>query len=316
MAIYRSPSKNIWKGRAAETPLYIYQKVLLKDLSAPMEAYHNQNAFALLGYQCDEGVRRNQGRVGAKDGPDAIRKELGKFADHFPAEVSLIDFGNIVCDDQDLTHAHESVTNTIKKLLDQQCRPVVLGGGHDLAFAHYCGIKKHLGDQKRIGIINLDAHFDLRPVEDQPNSGTPFNQIASLKEGFDYLCLGIQRQANTKELYRTAHDLGVAFIELDQFNLNHREEVPQTIQQFMERVDHIYLTVDLDGFSSAYAPGVSAASPVGFSPELVQKVIRVIVNSGKMISADVVELNPAYDRDNQTAKLGAWVVSEIIQLQC
>ena len=63
--------------------------------------------------------------------------------------------------------------------------PVVLGGGHEVAFGTYLGLARisrsaHPGD--RIGILNLDAHFDLRPGP-VPSSGTPFRQIAEHEHG-------------------------------------------------------------------------------------------------------------------------------------
>ena len=73
-------------------------------------------------------------------------------------------------------------------------------------------------------------------------------------------------------------------------------------------MDHLYLTIDLDGFSSAYAPGVSAPSPLGFSPNIVEKVVELIVGSGKLISTDIVELNPVFDLDASTARLAGRLV--------
>jgi formiminoglutamase len=83
--------------------------------------------------------------------------------------------------------------------------------------------------------------------------------------------------------------------------------------QFMEDVDYIYTTIDLDGFSSAYAPGVSAASPMGFSPAIVLESLKLILESKKLVGIDVVELNPDFDRDNQTAKLAASLIHYTLQ---
>ena len=75
--------------------------------------------------------------------------------------------------------------------------------------------------------------------------------------------------------------------------------------------DHIYVTIDLDGFSSAYAPGVSAASPMGFSPYMVLECLKTIIGSGKLISLDIAEMNPKYDIDGQTAKLAASLMHHV-----
>jgi formiminoglutamase len=104
----------------------------------------------------------------------------------------------------------------------------------------------------------------------------------------------------------------VDYIKTDQFSMHRLEQVKREIKLFTDKVDFIYLTIDLDGFSSAYAPGVSAASPMGFSPDIVLEALKVILDTKKMISMDIAELNPALDRDNQTAKLAASLVHFII----
>jgi formiminoglutamase len=80
----------------------------------------------------------------------------------------------------------------------------------------------------------------------------------------------------------------------------------------IDSCDHIYITIDLDGFSSAYAPGVSAPSPLGFTPYFVFKMLRFLFDTKKIISCDIAELNPTLDRDNVTANLAAKLVDFIV----
>ncbi|MFY0600882.1 MAG: formimidoylglutamase [Cyclobacteriaceae bacterium] len=315
MAFYSPPDKELWKGRLSEESLYIYQRIQFHDLGEALPVSNTDKSIVLLGYQSDEGVRRNHGRIGTKEGADAVRKALGSFADHCEDGAQLFDIGNVVCDDENLEDAHELIEEKVKQVLDQNDFPILLGGGHDLAYPHFRGIKNHFiqkGKKSKIGIINLDAHFDLRKPNPQRNSGTPFYQISEEPVDFNYLCLGIQTQANNKQLYQTAESLNVDYIEIEEFRSDNWQQVEVVIQTFISKVDHIYLTIDLDGFSSAYAPGVSAPSPLGFDPTLALAAMRLIVESGKLISADIVELNPSFDRDDQTAKLGARLVSQLI----
>ena len=185
------------------------------------------------------------------------------------------------------------------------------GGGHDLAYAHFRGIQKSC-KEKKIGIINFDAHFDLRELTDTANSGTPFYQIAKETDDLKYLCLGIQKESNNQELYTTAHQLGVTYLENTNFNISNKKKVIAIVESFMATVDGIYLTIDLDGFASHFAPGVSAPSPFGFSIDIALEVIRFICLSNKLISVDVVELNPKYDIDHRTARLAARMIYNII----
>ncbi len=310
--IYRPTEYNLWTGRGdPDARSYWHQILRCVDLENDelKKLPDDQKGIALLGYASDEGVRRNQGRSGAAAGPDAIRKIAGSLTNHFDANTSLIDAGNTKC----LTHLEEIV----EKLLDKNYFPILLGGGHDISYGHLRGIQNHLR-ASTIGVINLDAHFDLRSAKNGANSGTAFFQIAeeakAAGRAFHYLCLGIQKQSNTKSCFARAHDLGVQYIPIEEFQIKNIENILIKISAFIYRVDAIYLTIDLDGFSSAYAPGVSAPSPLGFSPDIATEVFSAISKSGKLISMDIAELNPHYDLDNRTARLASIILHQLSYL--
>lgn len=310
--MYQKPEASFWTGRSSEQQAYLHEKVKTIEL-VHLAASEVVNSFALLGYAGDEGVRRNKGRVGASKGPEAIRNALTKQVNHLPRSCSFTDVGNIIGLDHDLEGAHDLITAAVVKLLDQKHFPILLGGGHDLSFAHYRGIRQFLNKGEKVGIINFDAHFDLRTKEDRGNSGTPFYQIAhELDEDFHYLCLGIQRQSNTADLFNTADELGVQYLLNHEFTISNWQAISETLSHFIKQVDYLYLTVDLDGFSSSIAPGVSAPSPMGFSWEVAYKTLQAICKSEKLISMDIVELNPSYDSDLSTAKLAAGIVHHVM----
>ncbi len=312
MKHYQKTNQALWTGRISNENLYLHEKVKCIDLEHTDLTCTNEKSFALLGYACDEGVKRNKGRVGAKNGPDAIRNMLSSLSNHFSDKTDILDIGNITCDEENLEETQSETANCIASLLDKKAFPIVLGGGHDLAYAHYNGIKQCFPN-KSIGIINFDAHFDLRAIEDSANSGTPFYQIAKENSFFKYLCLGIQKPSNHKQLFKTADQLDVDYLLNTDFTIQNKENVRKTVKDFMESVDLIYLTIDLDGFSSAIAPGVSAPSPFGFSIDIATKVIDQICESKKLISVDLVELNPNFDIDNATSRLASRLVYQIIE---
>ena len=268
MLDYKITSQDLWTGRASEQELYLHEKVQCVSLD-DLDIKKNLKTIAILGYACDEGVN------------------------------------------DDMEIAQINLAEKITLLLSKNVLPIVLGGGHDIAYGHFNGIKTHLGN-KKIGIINFDSHFDLRLNTNGNNSGTPFYQIAqdciTDNSPFNYLCLGIRKDANDKMLFETAAKLDVKYLETEHFNMHYLEHVQLILMQFIEDVDYIYTTIDLDGFSSAYTPGVSAPSPMGFSPDIVLECLKVIIDSKKLISLDIAEMNPKYDIDGQSAKLAASLV--------
>ena len=185
-----------------------------------------------------------------------------------------------------------------------------------MAFPHFMGIRNSIQKDKTIGIINIDAHFDLRLPEDSASSGTPFYQIATYCQAnqipFHYLVAGIQPSANTKALFKRAEDFGVTHIPISDITTNSLERKLSTIVQFIDCVDHVYLTICLDVFDISVAPGVSAPSAIGLQPQIALEIISKIVASGKLITADIAELNPSLDQDDKTAKLASKLVFEIL----
>ena len=267
----------------------------------------NNSKVVIIGYACDEGVRRNNGRVGAKSGPDAIRKCMGEL----PPRVT--DKGNINCENGNLEKTQEELGEMVAKELKLGNFPLVIGGGHDIAYGHFLGINKAI--QGTLGIINLDAHFDLRPFRNGGNSGTPFNQISALLKAqnktFNYLPIGIREDSNSAELYHIAKTLNVQYVSMEACILDNIPQIKKTLNTFMDEVDHIYITIDLDGFSSAYCPGVSAASPIGFKPKFAIELLHHIFKSKKVISCDIAEMNPIYDEDQSTALLAVNLIKTI-----
>ena len=304
MTNYTSPKPELWTGRRVDPalpPQYWHQIVEFVDLREPLSSL--ADATVIIGYAVDEGVRRNQGRVGAAAGPDVARGHLGRLAYHgSPARV--LDGGNVVCPDGDLEAAQETLSQLVEVVCRAGGRPVVIGGGHDMAYGHFRGLHRaYAGEGKRFGVINFDAHLDLRDPKDGATSGTPFRHILD-EFGTDtkYLAIGIQRAANTPELFATAARLGVGIIEDHEIIDNHSGPLNR-IHKLLAEVDYLYTTVDLDGFHAGVAPGVSAPNPTGFDPHFVLQGLRYLVPKSKLVGFDVAEFNPGVDRDGITGRL-------------
>lgn len=306
MPSHKPASQNLWTGRSAETVQYWHQA--LKCFDAGNKPNHSGKSISILGYAVDAGVKRNSGRPGSADGPDAIRKIMAGMGFHLERGIPVFDFGNIEAVGDDLEETQMVVKEWVLERLQSHSFPFLMGGGHDLAYAHgKAAMESCLSKGEKLGIINLDAHFDLRPLLlGKGHSGSPFFQLSEeYPRDFHYLCLGIQRAGNPPHLFETAKTKKVEWMEMGDFSVINWENIRAVLDQFCGNVNKIYLSIDLDGFSSAYAPGVSAPSPMGFSPELAARVLDWIVDSGKLLCMDVVELNPKYDLDNATARLAA-----------
>lgn len=299
----------LWTGRFdGEDPLYhrIFQRVSVEENYETI----SPNDFVLHGFAVDEGVKRNKGNVGAKDAPDIIRKNIANFP-VVNANFSLKDFGNITCENGDLETAQNLLAEKVKIVLEKGGKSIVFGGGHEVMFAHYSGVRKAFPD-KKIGIINIDAHFDNREID--PNigasSGTGFWQIAQ-NENLNSLHIGIQRNSNTLKLFDTAHQLGIKYILADEIFFENLPNIYEKLDDFTNNIDILYITICMDVFNASIAPGVSAPSYNGlFADAAFMHLYRKLLQSETLVALDIAEVNPSRDENERTSRLGANLVNE------
>lgn len=313
--MYSQGKKNQWSGRIDSSEdrksFRFHQVIKTENLHASRRNLQS-SSYGLIGFESEEGVRRNNGRLGAKEGPDAIKKAMAKLPFPYDVTAHIYDFGNVICEGQQLEDAQAELGDCVDLILKERLTPIILGGGHETLYGHYLGVRKSIGKEKKLGIINIDAHFDLRSYEEAPSSGTMFKQILDQDESANYLCIGIQKQGNTTSLFETADNLGVTYILEETIHSEGLTRTKQTINDFMKECDVCLLTLCMDAINSAYAPGVSAPSPFGLSTFEVRELVQWITQNEKTISFDISEVNPSLDRDGQTAAIAAQLVSEAI----
>lgn len=279
---------------------------------------------ALLGFASDEGVARNQGRAGASEGPRALRRALAPLAYHAARGTPLYDAGDVACRDHDLEGAQRSLAARVEALLARGHFPMLLGGGHEIAWGSFQGASATLardGRLPRFGIVNFDAHFDLR--RGPPTSGTPFLQIreavAERHVPFRYLCLGISRASNTPALFHAAEECGARWILDEDLVWSRWDAACRVIDEFLAPLEALQVSICLDAFPAANAPGVSAPAARGTAPDLLLALLRhLLARAGhgsptpKVAWAEVAELAPRLDPDGRTARLAARVVHDIV----
>lgn len=267
----------------------------------------------LIGFPSDEGVRRNGGRPGAASAPDAIRELLytmtpdAEQPEAFEQCIGRIkDLGNYQVTG-DLQRDQEAFGRELKPWLQKGVVPVILGGGHETAFAHFSGYAEA---GLKTAILNLDAHADVRPLKnDQPHSGSPFRQAILHRSGACemYLVAGLQPHSVAR-----SH---LAFIEEHEGQYQFRDDTHVTsLSALFDRhySERLMVTFDMDAVDQAFAPGVSAPCANGLHSDLWLTAAYLAGRNERVTSFDLSEVNPAFDRDRQTARLGALTVWQFL----
>lgn len=315
---YLPPDPHAWQGRGdIPADSCFYQRIKTINLLTEKLTKPHQLAFAIIGFKCDEGVQRDLGRTGAAEGPIAIRHRLAKLPIQNP-DILCYDVGNIVCSDHDLEASQCALADIISVLLELNIHPIVIGGGHEVAWGHYQGIQKAYPTNQRLGIINFDAHFDLHPMHPSHRGSamTAFYQIAEAQQlagrQFDYNCIGIQHAGNIRQSFDIAKKFNTRVILADDLHQGLQEKCVDFVDRVIDENEFIYVSLSLDVFAPAFAPGVSTIQPLGLSPWHIIPLLRQVAASGKVISYDIAEHVPRYDIDHRTAKLAAILIYEII----
>lgn len=271
-----------------------------------------KGAFALLGAPDDRGVRIAGGRVGAKDGPDAIRRELYRMTVGAQGElekIKLYDLGNLRLS-LSQAETYENLAGQVYSILGAGAFPILLGGGHDLSFG---GLSGFLKTYPRGGVINIDPHFDCRPKEKDGrcSSGVAFRLLLEekkLRTG-RLACFGYQTERNSQTHWRYLKNKRAQLIPREGATLpNFRK----TLRRLAKSSAALGISFDMDCVDAAWAPGVSALNLNGFSPQEVLGFMQEVAKNKKVKYLDVMEVNPACDPDGRTARLAALLIYHFI----
>jgi formiminoglutamase len=230
------------------------------------------------------------------------------------ADSALLDLGNIRVGPE-LEQAQRRLGEVVAAVLRAGAIPVVLGGGHETAYGHYLG---YVGAGIDVTIINVDAHLDVRPYGEGGHSGSPFRQAFEhsdrpLRAG-GYAVIGAQGQsvARSHEDFVAEHGGRIHWLPRMPAVDWPVRALKQELDNAASRADSVLLTVDADAFRQAHVPGTSAPSPVGLDGAAWPEIALLAGTRPAVRSIDLVEVNPAFDRDGQTARWAALGVRQFL----
>lgn len=272
----------------------------------------------LLGYPDDEGIRINNGKPGAMEAPKAIREFLYKMTpeSHWPVHPWLYDRGDLPINSKNIEQKQEEGRSLVlNHFKESGSLLITLGGGHDYGFPDGAGFIDMFSNKKNKPlVINFDAHMDVRPSVNGPNSGTPFRQLINeFGSQFDFLEVGIQPQCNSPSHRNWADEHGVKVITIDEIRRsNLTAALKKKVKANPKRP--LFLSLDIDCFCSSVAPGCSASWPGGLTWPEVLPGWQWILKSFDLKLLGIYEVSPILDLNNQTSRLAAKMIYETLRL--
>ncbi|MCO8242634.1 MULTISPECIES: formimidoylglutamase [unclassified Haladaptatus] len=300
-----------WRGTSADP-----NDEQFGDIVEPIEELDDdvlaQYDAVLLGEPFDHAVI---GRKGAVDGPAALRETLaGVKTHHFDAGPveSVGDVGDVMLmlDDEGVKVTTELLQRKAgvlaKRLHDADTLPVFLGGDNSFTYPNAAPLL----EDGSLGVINFDAHLDVREVRDDPTSGTPYRQL--FDAGLDsYACVGARHFETSSAYADYVRECGGAIVTAEEVGDDSVSAIDTALDS-MSDVDAIYVSVDVDVLDAAFAPGVSAPTPGGISTRELFRMLRLVAADDRVAGFEVVECAPSLDHDELTVKAGARAIAHFL----
>lgn len=253
----------------------------------------------------------------ASEYPDSFRKSWNFFTTYSIDEdvdfrtLRIADVGDVKMHGTNILQCHENIEHAMTDI-QKKCPDsfyVQIGGDHSITAPIVRSLTKHTG--KRIGIVQFDTHLDLRATEsDGPSNGTPIRQLldAGIIRGEDVYNIGLHGFYNAPSLMKAANHYGVNRITLKQFRKNGAEQqIAEVMKALQDKVDIVYVTVDMDVLDITYAPGVPASTPGGMRTDELFDLLYEVGKYDIVRGMDFVCLDPYRDtREQQTVKAGTY----------
>lgn len=274
---------------------------------------------AIIGVPFDAGTSY---RPGARFGPQAVRQASRQLRTNYhpnydvePFKVQQVaDAGDITCNPFNIDEAIKQIEDGANDLLSRVENIITIGGDHTIALPLLRAVNKKCGQP--VALVHFDAHLDTWDTYfGAPYThGTPFRRAR--EEGLFLddasMHVGIRGPLYSRDDLKEDADLGFKIIHCDDFQT---QSIDQIVKRIKDRVgdNPLYLSIDIDVLDPAHAPGTGTPEIAGMTSREMLNVLRGLSDMN-LVSADVVEVAPAYDHAELTSTAAATIVFELINI--
>ena len=274
---------------------------------------------AIIGVPFDAGTSY---RPGARFGPQSVRQASRQLRTNYhpnydvePFKVQQVaDAGDIACNPFDIDEAIKQIEKGSTELLQKVGSIVTIGGDHTIALPLLRSINKKVGGP--VALVHFDAHLDTWDTYfGAPYThGTPFRRAREENLFLDdaSMHIGIRGPLYSTNDLKNDRELGFKTIHCDEFQTN---TIDQIVKRIKDRIGNnpLYISIDIDVLDPAHAPGTGTPEVAGMTTREILNVLRGLAGS-QLVSADVVEVAPAYDHAELTSTAAATIVYELINI--
>ncbi|MFT5504379.1 MAG: guanidinobutyrase [Gammaproteobacteria bacterium] len=257
-------------------------------------------------------------RSGARFGPRQIRAESCLLRPYNMAtraapfdSLQVADMGDIAINTFNLQKSIDIIEAGYDAILDQDCKPITLGGDHTISLPILRALKKKYGP---VGIVHVDAHADINDhmFGERIAHGTPFRRAIeeNLVDPKRMVQIGLRGTGYAADDFDWPQEQGVRVVQAEDCWYKSLVPLMEEVRQQLG-AGPVYLTFDIDGLDPAFAQGTGTPEIGGLTIMQGMEIIRGC-RGLDLVGADLVEVAPAYDTSGNTALTAAGLLFEML----
>ncbi len=226
--------------------------------------------------------------------------------------LSIKDHGDINIKDLSPDDGVKLIKASFTKVIAQHKLSVLIGGHNGITYAGVHALDPSL---QNIGLLTLDAHFDLRSTKNGLMNGNPVQALLDDGlPGHNITQIGIAPFANTASMHRTAIAAGINTYTMADCKTHSVVKIVETaLKGLSNTCDVIYVDFDIDVIDRRQSPGAPGGRSGGFSTFEFFQATRIIGTHNKVKAVDLTEFDPALDINDSTALIaGRWFAELLI----
>lgn len=282
----------------------------------PDQSLSSKLDIALIGVPLDIGTSN---RSGTRFGPRQIRNEsvmvrpYGMATRAAPFDsFQIADIGDVPLNTFNLLKSVEIIEAYYDEVVNQNVKPVSLGGDHTIALTILRSLAKKHG---KMALVHVDAHADINDVMfgEKIAHGTIFRRAVEegLVDGSKMVQIGLRTTGYAADDFDWSRDQGARVVQAEACWYQSLSPLMEEVRDQIGSEVPTYLSFDIDGLDPSVAPGTGTPEPGGLSASQGIEIIRGSYGLN-LIGADLVEVSPPYDTTGNTALLAANLVFEML----
>jgi len=279
---------------------------------AGVEHVEGKPGYIVLGVPFDSTASY---RSGQRFAPMAIREASvnlegnGYMLDGFVDDVNLYDEGDIIVPHGNVHEMLSRVSRVVREVAEDAATPVLIGGEHTVTLGALRGLAEA---GVKPCVVSLDAHFDLR----SEYMGERYSHASWLRRAVEELgvkavVVGVRAYDKEELGYAEVSD-SVSYIPAWAVRTLGVKATGLRVKSFLAECREAYLTIDMDFFDPAYAPGVGNPEPGGLDVHQGLQLIAEIASTATLKGMDIVEVTPHYDQSGASSLLAAKTLQQAL----